>query len=138
MTLLGKQVMMTQLALAASPLFYGGDLQMSNDEDIALVTEPHMLACNRNGVVGKRIYHQRHIDIRRALNKQDQKHGWLGVFNREATEGTRIVTLRPEDMGFENGEFPRMYDIWNQKELQPENGVLTLEFPAYGVYFIEY
>ena len=139
MSLTGKQVMMTQLALAASPLFYGGDLQMSNDEDMALVTDPHMLACDRNGIVGKRIYHQRHIDIRRTPSKQDPKHGWLGIFNREAASNNpHVIQLRPEDMGFENGSFPELYDIWNKKFLQAENGVLTLTLPAHGCFFIEY
>jgi hypothetical protein len=71
----GKLVMMTQRALAASPLIFGGAVHLSNEADLRLVTDKDMLECNRNGVVGKRIFCQRHIDVRRALKKGDEEHG---------------------------------------------------------------
>ncbi len=141
MSLEGKRVMMTQFALAASPLFYGGDLSLSNEEDFSLVTDPYILACNRNGVVGKRIFHCRHIDIRRAVNKEDPKKGWLGIFNREeASNADRVIVLHPEEMGFTDGKFPeKMYDVWNRKWIRPdEKNVLTMALRAHGVIFIQY
>ena len=129
---------MTQLALAASPLFYGGDLTMSNKEDIAFVTNPNMLECNANGVVGKCIFHARHIDIRKAPQKNNPEHGWLGIFDRRSPMGEeRILRLTQNDLGF-NDAFPPLFDIWENKPLTPEHGLLSLAIKSRSCVFVKY
>ena len=136
----GKKVMMTQLALAASPLIYGGDLPMSTEEDIAWVTDPDMLECNANGVVGKRIFHQRHLDVRRAEKKgSGGRHGWIGIFNREDSRSLRHCSVTPEELGFA-GSFPeRLYDVWCKQVVRPDSsGILSFPLKAKDVLFLSY
>lgn len=138
MTAIGKKVMMTQFALAASPLIYGGDLPMSTDDDIAWVTDRDMLECNRNGVTGKRIFYQRHLDVRRVLKKGDPVHGWLGIFNREDSKKTRNIVMTPQELGFSGGFPEKFYDVWNKKELRPADGRLKFQLEAKDVLFLKY
>ena len=140
LTPIGKKVMMTQLALAASPLIYGGDLPMSTEEDIAWVTDPDMLECNANGVVGKRIFHQRHLDVRRAEKKgSGGRHGWIGIFNREDSRSLRHCSVTPEELGFA-GSFPeRLYDVWCKQVVRPDSsGILSFPLKAKDVLFLSY
>lgn len=132
----GKLVMMTQRALAASPLIFGGAVHLSNEGDIRLITDKDMLECNRNGVTGKRIFWQRHIDVRRALKKGDERHGWLGIFNRQCID--REITLTPSEIGFGDSFPSSMFSIWDKKELTPANGRLTMSIKADGVVFVRY
>lgn len=133
-----KKVLMTQLALAASPLVYGGDLPMSNQEDIQFVTEPEMLACNANGVVGKCIYCQYHLDVRKTPKKEDPSHGWLGIFNRHVSI-PRSTKFTPEDLGFTKENCPpEFYDIWNKKYWRWEDGILRIPTIGRGCVFLKY
>lgn len=132
-----KLVMMTQRAMACSPLIFGGAVHLSNDEDIALVTDPEMLACNRNGDVGKQIFWERHVDVRRCVKRDDPSHGWLGLFNRQGMMGLQLV-LSPEELGFTDGFPETLYSIWDANMLTPEEGQLKLNIEGGGVVFIRY
>lgn len=129
--------MMTQRAMACSPLIFGGAVHLSNDEDIALVTDPEMLACNRNGDVGKQIFWERHVDVRRCVNRDDPSHGWLGLFNRQGMMALQLV-LSPEELGFTDGFPETLYSIWDDNMLAPEDGKLKLNIEGGGVVFIRY
>lgn len=131
-----KRTCITQRAMAASPLIYGGDLPMTPDGDFALVTNGDMLACNRNGVVGKKIFDQRHIDIRRVIEKGQPQHGWLGIFNRQAL--ARTVTVTSREMGFEAGFPAKMRDIWADRLLAPSGDTLSCHLEVDDVLFVRY
>ena len=129
-----NRVVMTQIALARSPLFYGGDLPMSDEKDIAFVTDPDLLDCNVNGSGGKCIYRWGHADIRRS-DRLNGQGGWIGLFNRSMNDMN--FHLPASAFGFT--EFPEtMRDIWEKTELKAENGILHVSIPKHGCIFIAF
>lgn len=136
LTIAQKKTFITQRAMAASPLFFGGDLPMTTEEDFALVTNTEILACNRNGVVGKKIFGQRHLDIRCVIEKNDLNHGWIGIFNSQPSE--REITITADEMGFENGFPVKIVDVWNKTEVNIKADVLHTHLDVNDVLFIRY
>ncbi len=88
----------TQRAMAASPLFIGGDLLTMDDFSYSLLTNREMLACNQNGVMGINVYRAGNIDVWLTPHKTDPGMGWIGIFNRSKSD--RKVTLTKQDLGF--------------------------------------
>ncbi len=132
-----KRVLMTEIALAKSPLFYGGDLPMSDEKDIAFVTDPDMLDCNVNGEGGICIYRSGHLDIRRSNRIGTSEHGWIGFFNRSAMNDlTFEVSLK--DMEFYDSLPDFFTDIWEKKKLVPEGKRLVLSIPRGGCVFVSF
>ncbi len=135
----------TQRALAASPLFIGGDLLTMDDFSYSLLTNKDMLACNQNGVMGVNVYRAGNLDVWLTPDKEDPGKGWVGIFNRTTTD--RKMKLSKYDLGFtkyedsynvvENSNVFKLKDIWEGSEfimdsyhqfLIPANGVVFLEF----------
>jgi hypothetical protein len=135
----------TQRALAASPLFIGGDLLTMDDFAYSLLTNEDMLACNQNGVMGINVYRAGNLDVWLTPDKEDPGKGWIGIFNRTTTG--RNVKFSKDDLGFtefedsynvvENTNAFKLKDIWDDSEFiidsehqffVPANGVVFLEF----------
>lgn len=136
LTLDEKRSFITMRALAASPLFMGGELTMTSDEDMDLITHPDILACNQNGVVGKQASFKKYLDVRHTPEKGAPHAGWIGVFNRNRVE--RAVTLNARDLGLETGRSYRLQDIWNGTTLPPFQQNLTVRVPPGGVLFMKF
>lgn len=131
-----KRTLMTQLALANSPLFYGGDLPMSDEADILFATHPDMLDCDNNGEGAECVYRWHHADVRRSFRKGAHNSGWIGIFNRSFMNDLTF-RFKPEDLGLES--FPAlMRDVWENKILIPENGMLTVPVEKLGCVFIAF
>ena len=128
-----KRTFITMRALAASPLFMGGELTMTPEEDFELITHPEMLRCNQNGVVGKRIYAQRNIDVRKTVSLEDPAHGWIGVFNRH--EESTVFSLSREDLQ-NAGDY--LHDIWNDKAVSLEQNRMSGKLEPDDVLFLKY
>lgn len=62
-----KYTFITIRALAASPLFMGGDLPSSDEFSIDLITNEGMLECNQNGISGSRVYAESGIEVWKTL-----------------------------------------------------------------------
>jgi alpha-galactosidase len=124
-----KRTFMAMRALSASPLFMGGELTRTPAEDFALLTHPGMLECNQNGIIGKLIYSQRNLDIRKTPQCNDPAHGWIGIFNRH--ESPTALNLSAEDLQLDAGT--PLHDIWNDCQaelsqiLEPDD-VLFLKY----------
>lgn len=137
LTKVEKQTFMTQRALAASPLFFGGELTMTPDEDLAIATNAHMLRCNRNGVVAQRIYGERNIDIRKVFRKGSEQHGWIGIFNRKGVAYRFQVPC--EAFGFQNPEMlSRLRDIWTGRPLTVSEGKVLFDTEPWQCFFAEF
>ncbi len=136
LTIAQKKTFITQRALAASPLIFGGDLPTTPESDFALITNPEILACNRNGIVGKKIFGQRHIDIRTVSEKNNAGHGWIGIFNCQPI--ARAIDLTAQEIGFENGFPAKMLDIWNKTEIKTKAHILHTRLEVNDVLFIRY
>ncbi|MBR7130783.1 MAG: hypothetical protein IKC82_02175, partial [Lentisphaeria bacterium] len=135
MTPRGKRMMMTIMAMSCSPLFFGGDLTVTPQQDIEVATNPEMLACNANGVVGKRVSFHRHLDIRKAVKNDGSAHGWIGIFNMSGED--RNFTITASDLGFDH--IPDFFDIWNDRPLQPDSkDKMTVYMLVDDVLFLKY
>ncbi len=136
LTLAQKRTFITMRALAASPLFMGGELTMTPDEDFALITHKDILECNKNAVIGKQIYYKNYIDIRKTPKKNSPTEGWLGIFNRHVVERPIAFTLA--DLGFSKDQNPKLQSVWDNKEIAYSNERFTLNVPPYDVCFIKF
>jgi len=130
-----KRSFMAQRALAASPLFMGGNLPTSDEFSIGLVTHPGMLACNQNGVVGKLVRRTPPIEVWKTPNKTRKNQGWLGIFNR-STERASVV-LRSLDLGLDKGGSWRFEDVWRGVRLAEGLGS-RLDLAPDGSAFLRY
>jgi hypothetical protein len=129
-----RRTFMAQRALAASPLFMGGELTMSSDEVIGMVTNAQMLACNQNGVMGKLAYRTEQIDVWRTAHRSVKVAGWFGLFNR--TESPLKGELNLEKIGVDRNA--EMWDIWRDCPVKSDSGVLKYELEADDVLFVSY
>ncbi|MGM9804008.1 MAG: glycoside hydrolase family 27 protein [Muribaculaceae bacterium] len=105
-----KYTFITQRAMAASPLFFGGDIVSIDDFSYSLLTNPEMLSCNQNGVMGSLVYQQDGIEVWKVKEK-NHNAGWIGVFNRN-NYSVKYV-LDKDKLGLEDSF--AIIDIWNSK-----------------------
>jgi hypothetical protein len=136
----------TMRALAASPLFVGGDLPTMDDYSLSLLTNQHMLECNQNGVCGYNVYEKDGIEVWITQQKEFPGQGWIGVFNRNMVD--KNVSLSKEDLGLLNfivnyklvpveGEFA-MLDVWNSQSFKLKNEPYKAFITADDVHFLKY
>ncbi|MEC7487101.1 MAG: glycoside hydrolase family 27 protein [Verrucomicrobiota bacterium] len=120
-------------ALAASPLMMGGDLPSLDDFSLMLITNPDMLACNQNGVMGSLAFEGEEIETWIAYKKDTESAGWFGIFNR--SDSIKSIAFSSSILGNINTSDYVFKDIWNNKtididdrlELEP-NGVIFAKF----------
>lgn len=102
----------TMRALSASPLMVGGDLPTMDGFSLRLLTDPEMLACNQNGVMGHLIYEDAGIEAWKAPEKGEQNQGWIGVFNR--TDCHRTIRLNQDLLDLSGQRV--LYNVWNGRK----------------------
>ncbi|WP_439130880.1 glycoside hydrolase family 27 protein [Polaribacter sp.] len=119
----------TMRALAASPLMMGGDLPTLEDFSLELITNPEVIACNQNGVMGSLIMEKDGIEIWKTP-KKGTSEGWIGIFNR--SEKPQFVSLQMKDLAFQDSR--KLYDIWAEKELKN----LDVKINGNGVTFLKF
>lgn len=132
-----KYTFITMRALAASPLFIGGDLLSSDEFSFELITNREMIACNRNGVMGALIYRNGGIDVWKT-KRRDGGAGWIGIFNR--TPESRTVRLPIEHLGLPacHSQGGGLSNIWHHPRYAIRDGLLESTLPADGVLFLKY
>jgi hypothetical protein len=124
------ETFITMRALAASPLMVGGDLPSLDGYSLSLITNPEMIACNQNGVMGHLVSGADGIEVW-AVEESDAG-GWVGVFNRtpELFDGT----LTPQFLGLDSEAYS-LTDVWNKCDLT-FSSMFTVD--PNGVVFIRY
>lgn len=130
-----KRFFITMLALAASPLMFGGELHLSDQNSLDLVTHPEILLCNANSDGGKQVFYQQYIDIRHSKDKTNPESGWIGIFNRNKID--RNVSFTHKDFQLET-KLSLLYSIWDNKSLVFEQGKVNLFCPGLSVIFLKY
>jgi hypothetical protein len=113
----------------------GGELTMSDDEPLELVTHPEIPSCNANNVCGKQVYYQRYIDVRHTPHREDAESGWVGIFNRETVD--RHVSFTHLDPGIPDS-VKSLHLIWQNRELGFQGGRLEVFCPRQSVLFLRY
>jgi alpha-galactosidase len=136
----------TMRALAASPLFIGGDLISLDEYSQTLITHPEMLACNQNGVCGFNTWDDNGIEIWVTPDKEQVGKGWMGVFNRTGQD--REVVLTRENTGMmhfvtgyklvPNENDVQLKDIWTDDVVLWNNPDLRVSIPSNDVSFFTY
>jgi len=130
-----KRTFMTMRALAASPLMMGGNLPGTDAESFQLLTDPAVLACNQNGVIGKLVTFTDWTNTWRTPHRSQAGAGWFGIFNRDGNQPREIVA-DAKVLGIPPAS--RLYDIWNRRELGNLGQPLRLTLPADEVLFVRY
>ena len=134
-----KVTFITMRALAASPLMVGGDLPSMDSFSLRLLTDPDMIACNQNGVMGHLVHEQGSIEIWLAPEKgAEGRRGWVGVFNRGWQDAPLVLT--PALLGLSDAKTSVVRDIWNGSrnwhlKCQPE---LPVTIAAGGALFLHF
>jgi hypothetical protein len=122
-----KRTFMTMRALAASPLMMGGNLPATDDESFALLTDPEMLACNQNGVMGKLVEYTDWTSTWLTPHATRPGAGWFAIFNRDG--------VNPREVSFDAAPPGQLFDIWNRREIaRPVRATL----PPDEVLFVRY
>jgi alpha-galactosidase len=126
----------TMRALSASPLMIGGDLPTMDGFSLRLVTDPDMLACNQNGVMGKRISQKDGIEVWLTPEKHRANQGWIGVFNR--TDKLQRVTLTKTFLGLKQDA--TLCNIWRgQKKYElSAASAIEMDINPDGVLFLRF
>lgn len=128
-----KYTFITQRAMAASPLFYGGSLVSIDDFSLRLLTNQEMLACNQNGVMGRLLLEKEGLEIW-TVKEKDRNAGWIGVFNRNAW--LKDYILNEKEFGLDKDATYLFFNIWENKT--PVDLGETIHISANGVLFIRY
>jgi alpha-galactosidase len=130
-----KRTFMTMRALAASPLFMGGNLPATDDDAFALLTDPGMLECNQNGVTGRLVTYTDWTSTWQTPHRSDPDRGWIGVFNRDG-ENPREIVLDSAVLGIPPQS--RLFDVWSRRDLGDLAGPLHVTLPPDEVLFLRY
>jgi alpha-galactosidase len=130
-----RRTFMTMRAMAASPLFMGGNLPGTDEYSFKLLTDCDMLECNQNGVTGKLIAYTDWTStwLTKHFTKPDS--GWFCVFNRDG-DNPRDIKIDAEMLGI--SPYSRLYDIWKKADLGNFQQPLTMTLPPDEVLFVRY
>ena len=126
----------TMRALSASPLMVGGDLPTMDGFSLRLLTDPEMLACNQNGVMGHLIYEKDGIEIWKTPEKGEESQGWIGVFNRS----DRLKTVELDKAFLRLTGARVFYNVWQGRKeyrLGPDDAY-EMDVNPGGVLFLRY
>lgn len=134
-----KKTFITQRAMAASPLFMGGDLNSSPSIVFELITNSDMLSCNQNGITGELVTrisdYSEKVDVWKTPHKTNADEGWIGIFNRKSY--SELIRINKEALGLRTGMSYTLYDIWGKKIIDDSES-FVFEIPANDVIFIKY
>ncbi len=126
----------TLRALSASPLMVGGDLPTMDGFSLRLLTDPDMLACNQNGVMGKLVSENDGIEVWHSPEKGAKQKGWVGIFNR--TDRVKTFDLSPSNTNLKAGS--EIYNIWKGRKAYKLDATTThpIDINPDGVIFLRY
>ncbi len=126
----------TLRALSASPLMVGGDLPTMDGFSLRLLTDPDMLACNQNGVMGKLVSEKDGIEVWKTPEKGKKANGWIGIFNR--TDRNKTVRLSQDLLAVEGKV--TLYNIWRGRKAYKldADSVVEIDVNPDGVLFLRY
>jgi len=120
---------MSLWVILAAPLLAGNDLSKMTDTDKSILMNKDAIAIDQDplGKQGDRLYQSADIDVW----TKPLSGGRVAVclFNR--AWGPRDISVDLSEIGFANGANVR--DVWQQKDLGHEYGVVTSTVPRHGV-----
>ena len=133
--------------MAASPLFIGGDLPTMDNFSLGILTNPDMLACNQNGVMGVHVFIEDDIEVYHTKHKDDVGKGWIGIFNRNEFDSfignisRKKLGLLKQINGYKIVEIEKAVkckDIWNNQKIEITSEGIRVNIPPDDVLFLYY
>ncbi|MEM6332005.1 MAG: glycoside hydrolase family 27 protein [Planctomycetota bacterium] len=128
-----RRTFITQRAMAASPLFFGGELTQTDDATLRLVAHPEMLACNANGTVGQLVHRDNEIDVWFTPKRGSSGDGWIGIFNRDTQPRQGHIPLA---LLRDAKSCDRFLSIWTDECIDPDRGGIRFDLASDDVLFL--
>lgn len=122
-----EKTMMTLWCISRSPLILGGNLPENRPEDMALETNPEVLAVNQQGVDSRQLYR---VDDRIIwVSRMRGKKVWnVALFNLHDTP--QSVKLDLSSLGIKGAVSVR--DLWDHKKMGNFSGSFEQSVPPHG------
>lgn len=124
-----QKTMMTLWAVFRSPLFFGGELRLTDNYTLSLVTNPEVINVNQNSEKPLLVYNKGGIAV---WQTKIENCTAVAVFNLSDEENRHILKL--SDLGIENVRAVR--DLWARKDIPKcENDVAVSLKPHSSEFF---
>lgn len=125
-----QKTMMTLWAVFRSPLFFGGELRLTDDYTLSLVTNPEVINVNQNSEKPLLLYNKGGIAV---WQTKIENCTAVAVFNLSDEE--KHYKLSFSDLGIENVRAVR--DLWARKDIPKCENDVTVSLKPHSSAFFE-
>lgn len=125
-----QKTMMTLWAVFRSPLFFGGELRLTDNYTLSLVTNPEVINVNQNSEKPLFVYNKGGIAV---WQTKIENCTAVAVFNLSDEE--KHYKLSFSDLGIENVRAVR--DLWERKDIQKCENDVTVSLKPHSSEFFE-
>lgn len=125
-----QKTMMTLWAVFRSPLFFGGELRLTDNYTLSLVTNPEVINVNQNSEKPLLVYNKGGIAV---WQTKIENCTAVAVFNLSDEE--KHYKLSFSDLGIENVRAVR--DLWARKDIPKCENDVTVSLKPYSSEFFE-
>lgn len=125
-----QKTMMTLWAVFRSPLFFGGELRLTDNYTLSLVTNPEVINVNQNSEKPLLVYNKGGIAV---WQTKIENCTAVAVFNLSDEENRHILKL--SDLGIENVRAVR--DLWARKDIPKCENDVTVSLKPHSSEFFE-
>lgn len=123
-----QKTMMTLWAVFRSPLFFGGELRLTDDYTLSLVTNPEVINVNQNSEKPLFVYNKGGIAV---WQTKIENCTAVAVFNLSDEENRH--KLKFSDLGIENVRAVR--DLWARKDIPKCENDVTVSLKPHSLAF---
>ena len=125
-----QKTMMTLWAVFRSPLFFGGELRLTDNYTLSLVTNPEVINVNQNSEKPLFVYNKGGIAV---WQTKIENCTAVAVFNLSDEENRHKLKL--SDLGIENVRAVR--DLWARKDISKCENDVTVSLKPHSSEFFE-
>ena len=125
-----QKTMMTLWAVFRSPLFFGGELRLTDDYTLSLITNPEVINVNQNSEKPLFVYNKGGIAV---WQTKVENGTAVAVFNLSDEEKRHKLKL--SDLGIENVRAVR--DLWARKDISKCENDLAVSLKPHSSEFFE-
>ncbi|MCU0793218.1 MAG: glycoside hydrolase family 27 protein [Opitutaceae bacterium] len=122
--------LLTLWSIARSPLMHGGDLTLTDDFTLSLLTNDEVLAVNQFSARNHQLFRTSAGHVAWLADIPYSPDKYVALFNL-ADSGPAVVRVPLADLGLPPGS-ARVRDLWSHSDLPPAADALTAEVPAHG------
>ncbi len=126
-----QKTLVTLWAIFRSPLMYGGDLPSSSPADLALISNPEVLAVDQHSTGGRQVLSSGDT-IAWLAGKPGSATKYVAVFNVGATR--KQIDLEWAQVGLPSGQ-AAVRDLWTRRDLGTQGGLRLALAPHAAVLY---